>query len=108
MRLKKLEVQGFKTFANRTEFLFNEGITAVVGPNGSGKSNVADAIRWALGEQSYSALRTKKTEDLIFGGSTSRPRLGMAEVALTLENPHALAKSPIAEPQISSDGHNGH
>ncbi|MGE5141017.1 MAG: AAA family ATPase, partial [Rudaea sp.] len=58
MRLKQLEVHGFKTFANRATFKFNEGITAVVGPNGSGKSNIADAIRWALGEQSYSTLRT--------------------------------------------------
>ncbi len=107
MRLKRLEVHGFKTFANRTEFLFNAGITAVVGPNGSGKSNVADAIRWALGEQSYSALRTKRTEDLVFNGSAARPRLGMAEVALTLENPFALAETPAHDSAIPSNGHNG-
>lgn len=94
MLLKRLEVHGFKTFANRTEFLFGDGITAVVGPNGSGKSNVADGIRWCLGEQSFSVLRTKKTEDLIFSGSAARPRLGMAEVAITLENTFALAESP--------------
>jgi chromosome segregation protein len=103
MRLKGLEVHGFKTFANRTEFHFNEGITAIVGPNGSGKSNVADAIRWALGEQSYSALRTKRTEDLVFSGSAARPRMGMAEVALTLENPFALAE-PVPESDASNNG----
>ncbi len=90
MRLKQVEVHGFKTFANRTQFSFREGITAIVGPNGCGKSNIADAIRWALGEQSPSNLRTKKTEDLIFTGSATRPKMGMAEVALTLENPFAL------------------
>ncbi len=90
MRLKQLQVHGFKTFANPTTFHFQEGITAIVGPNGCGKSNIADAIRWALGEQSPSNLRTKKTEDLIFTGSATRPKMGMAEVALTLENPFAL------------------
>ncbi len=103
MRLVRLEVHGFKTFATRTEFQFNEGITAIVGPNGSGKSNVADGIRWALGEQSSSALRTKKTEDLVFSGSAFRPRMGMAEVALTLENPFALAESP-PESETSNNG----
>lgn len=101
MRLKQLEVHGFKTFANRTTFLFNEGITAIVGPNGCGKSNIADGIRWALGEQSPSALRTKKTEDLIFTGSATRPRMGMAEVALTLENPFAFGND---ERRITNDG----
>jgi chromosome segregation ATPase len=104
MRLKQLEVHGFKTFANRLTFAFNEGITAIVGPNGSGKSNVADAIRWALGEQSYSVLRTKKTEDIIFSGSAARPRMGMAQVELTLENPFALAET---EPPASTASPNG-
>jgi chromosome segregation protein len=105
MLLKRLEVHGFKTFANRTDFQFNPGITAVVGPNGSGKSNVADGIRWSLGEQSYLALRTKKTEDLIFGGSAVRPRMGMAEVAITLENPFALSDSlPEFENSNNGDG----
>lgn len=90
MRLKTVRVHGFKTFANSTEFSFQDGITAIVGPNGCGKSNIADAIRWALGEQSPSNLRTKKTEDLIFTGSATRPKMGMAEVALTLENPFAF------------------
>lgn len=86
MRLKRLEVQGFKTFAVRTEFLFNSGVTAIVGPNGSGKSNLADAIRWALGEQSYATLRARRTEDMIFSGSQQRARQGMAQVTLVLDN----------------------
>jgi chromosome segregation protein len=86
MHLKHLQLQGYKTFATKTEFLFPSGVTAIVGPNGSGKSNIADAIRWALGEQSYTALRGKRTEDMIFSGSQSRPRAGMAEVILTLDN----------------------
>ena len=86
MRLKHLELQGYKTFASRTEFLFDGGITAVVGPNGSGKSNIADSIRWVLGEQSYRTLRGKRTEDMIFSGSAQRARLGMAAASLTLDN----------------------
>jgi chromosome segregation protein len=87
MYLKHLELHGFKTFANRTHFVFDLGITAIVGPNGSGKSNIADAVRWVMGEQSFSEIRVKKTEDVIFTGSATRPRMGMAEVTLTLENP---------------------
>jgi len=86
MRLKRLELQGYKSFANRTEFVFPGGITAIVGPNGSGKSNIADAIRWALGEQSLRALRGKTTQDMIFSGGKRRARAGMAEVLLTLDN----------------------
>jgi chromosome segregation protein len=86
MKLKRLVLQGYKTFASKTEFAFDEGITAVVGPNGSGKSNVADALRWVLGEQSYSTLRGKRTTDMIFTGSQSRPRAGMAQAILTLDN----------------------
>ncbi len=86
MRLKRLVLQGYKTFATKTEFVFDSGITAVVGPNGSGKSNVADAVRWVLGEQSYSTLRGKRTTDMIFHGSQSRPRAGMAQAILTLDN----------------------
>ena len=86
MHLKSLEIQGYKSFANKIEFKFDDGITAVVGPNGSGKSNVADAIRWVLGEQSYSNLRGKKTEDMIFSGSDGRARLGMATATLVLDN----------------------
>ncbi len=86
MLLKRLELQGYKTFAIKTEFLFDPGITAIVGPNGSGKSNVVDAVRWVLGEQSYRSLRAKRTEDMIFSGSAQRSRLGMAQAFLTFDN----------------------
>jgi chromosome segregation protein len=86
LKLKHLELQGYKTFATKTEFAFEDGITAIVGPNGSGKSNIADAVRWVLGERSYSVLRAKRTEDMIFWGSEKRPRLGMAQASITLDN----------------------
>lgn len=85
-RLKFLELQGYKTFASKVEFAFSESVTAIVGPNGSGKSNVADSIRWVLGEQSYSLLRGKKTEDMIYTGSELRPRAGMASATITFDN----------------------
>ena len=85
-RLKSLELQGYKTFASRTMFEFADLITCIVGPNGSGKSNIADSIRWVLGEQSYSLLRAKKTEDMIFSGSELRPRAGMASASITFDN----------------------
>jgi chromosome segregation protein len=84
--LKSLELHGYKTFANRTLFEFAETVTAVVGPNGSGKSNIADSIRWVLGEQTFSLLRAKKTEDMIFSGSESRARAGMASATVTFDN----------------------
>lgn len=86
LRLKSLELNGYKTFASRTPFQFAGPITAIVGPNGSGKSNIADALRWVLGEQSYSVLRGRKTEDMIFAGSEKRPRSGMASVNITFDN----------------------
>jgi len=86
LRLKFLELHGYKTFAAKTNFEFAEGITAIVGPNGSGKSNIADSLRWVLGEQSYSLLRAKKTEDMIFAGSEQRPRAGMASAGVTFDN----------------------
>jgi chromosome segregation protein len=86
LHLKHLTLQGFKTFATRTEFAFTPGVTAIVGPNGSGKSNIADAMRWVLGEQSLRPLRIKRTEDVIFAGSSARARQGLAEVSLTLDN----------------------
>lgn len=85
-RLKSLELHGYKTFANRTLFEFSDSVTAIVGPNGSGKSNIADSLRWVLGEQSYSLLRAKKTEDMIFSGSENRPRAGMALASITFDN----------------------
>ena len=92
MYLKRLEVQGFKTFAQKTAIEFmpdstgRRGVTAVVGPNGSGKSNTADALRWVMGEQSLKLLRGKKSEDVIFSGSDKRARSGFAEVTMILEN----------------------
>ncbi|HJW91261.1 MAG TPA: chromosome segregation protein SMC [Anaerolineales bacterium] len=85
-RFKSLELQGYKTFASRTSFVFAGSVTAIVGPNGSGKSNIADALRWVLGEQSYSLLRGKKTEDMIFAGSEQRPRAGMASATVVFDN----------------------
>ena len=86
LRLKSLELHGYKTFASRTVFEFASGITAIVGPNGSGKSNIADSLRWVLGEQSYTLLRGKKTEDMIFSGSEHRPRAGMVSAEIVFDN----------------------
>ncbi len=86
MLLKSLELQGFKTFPDKTKLSFNTGITAVVGPNGSGKSNISDAIRWVLGEQAPRSLRCKSMEDVVFNGTTSRKQQGFAEVTLTIDN----------------------
>jgi len=85
-RLKSLELHGYKTFASQTGFVFAEAVTAIVGPNGSGKSNIADSIRWVLGEQSFSLLRGKRTEDMIFSGSELRPRASMASATLIFDN----------------------
>lgn len=85
-RLKSLELFGYKTFANKTLFEFSDHVTSIIGPNGSGKSNIADSLRWVLGEQSYRLLRGKKTEDMIFSGSELRPRLGMASATITFDN----------------------
>ncbi len=86
VKLASLEMHGYKTFARQTSLEFLASTTAIVGPNGSGKSNVADAIRWVLGEQSYSLLRAKKTEDMIYIGSDQRARAGMASVSITFNN----------------------
>src|SRR5690554_7996717 len=86
LRLKQLEIHGFKSFADRTNFTFLPGVTAIVGPNGSGKSNISDALRWVMGEQSAKSLRGQKMEDIIFAGSEGKKPLGMAEVQLTLDN----------------------
>ncbi len=86
MKLKGLELQGFKTFPDRTKLDFTNGITAVVGPNGSGKSNISDAIRWVLGEQSAKALRCSRMEDVIFNGTQQRKKTGYAQVTLSIDN----------------------
>ena len=86
MKIKRLEITGFKSFVENTALVFDEGVTAIVGPNGCGKSNVVDAIRWVMGEQSARNLRGKAMEDVIFGGSENRKPFGMAEVSLILDN----------------------
>src|SRR5918999_1450633 len=86
MRLKRLEMVGFKSFADKTLVELNTGITAIVGPNGCGKSNIVDALRWAMGEQSARHLRGHQMEDVVFAGSDSLPATGMAEVSLTFDN----------------------
>ncbi len=97
MYLKRLEMLGFKSFAPRTVLEFSTGITTIVGPNGAGKSNVADAVRWVLGEQSMRQLRGKKGEDIIFAGGHGRSALGMAEVSLTLDNSTGWVPSEYSE-----------
>ena len=86
MYVKRLEMQGFKSFADKTVLEFMPGITSVIGPNGSGKSNISDAIRWILGEQSIKSLRGAKTQDIIFAGTQNRKSLGFAEASLVFDN----------------------
>ena len=89
MRLERLEINGFKSFSDRAELAFDQGVTAIVGPNGCGKSNVADAITWVLGEQSAKSLRGDRMEDVIFSGSDARKPGATAEVRLRLTGLHA-------------------
>ena len=101
MFLYKLEIQGFKSFVDKTELQFGSGITGVIGPNGCGKTNVADAIRWVLGEQSAKQLRGDTMEDVIFNGAPSRKPLGMAEVHLTFKNDRGILPTEFSEVTIS-------
>lgn len=101
MRLTKLEVHGFKAFADHLEFVFERGVTAIVGPNGSGKSNVSDAVRWVLGEQRARAMRGAKMEDVIFHGSSARKAVNMAEVSLHFDNTEGELPIPFKEVVIT-------
>ena len=101
MRLTKLELQGFKSFADETELLFEPGVTAIVGPNGCGKSNVSDAVRWVLGEQRPRALRGAKMEEVIFQGSSARRPVNIAEVSLHFENDDGVLSVPFREVVIT-------
>ena len=120
MRLERLEIAGFKSFSDRSELAFDEGVTAIVGPNGCGKSNVADAITWVLGEQSAKSLRGDKMEDVIFSGSDARKPGAAAEVRLRLTGlalpPRAVEKRhsctdvtwpPCRNRESQRHGHNG-
>ena len=99
MYLKRLEMQGFKSFADKTVLEFRPGITAVIGPNGSGKSNISDSIRWVLGEQSMKSLRGAKAEDVIFVGTQNRKSLGFAEASIVIDN--SDGKLPIEYNEVT-------
>jgi len=101
MRLAKLTLHGFKSFADRTEFTFDEPVTAIVGPNGCGKSNVVDAVKWVLGERSSKSLRGKEMTDVIFAGSAGRKPLGLAAVTLSFENPLVQRSAGALAPVVS-------
>ncbi len=105
LKLKRVELQGFKSFCERTELRFNgDGIAAIVGPNGCGKSNISDAISWVLGEQSAKSLRGTRMEDVIFAGTRDRKPLGMAYVTMTLVDPEAYADAGAHKLQAVEDG----
>ena len=101
MRLDRLEINGFKSFSDRSELAFDKGVTAIVGPNGCGKSNVADAITWVMGEQSAKSLRGGEMTDVIFNGSSSRRSLGLAEVTMTFDNRQRQLAIDAEEVQIT-------
>jgi chromosome segregation protein len=97
MYLSRLEIFGFKSFAQKITMAFDAGITGIVGPNGCGKTNVVDALRWVLGEQRPTTLRSDKMEDVIFNGTKSRKPLNLAEVSVTIENSKGILPSEYTE-----------
>ncbi|MCK7516356.1 MAG: AAA family ATPase [Ignavibacteriales bacterium] len=101
MYLSKLEILGFKSFAQKTQINFNQGITSIVGPNGCGKTNVVDALRWCLGEQKSGVLRSDKMENVIFNGTAQRKPMGMAEVSLTIENNKGILPTEYSDVTIT-------
>ena len=101
MYLSKLEIFGFKSFANRTIINFTKGLTGIVGPNGCGKTNIVDALRWALGEQRSSTLRSDKMENVIFNGTRSKKPMGMSEVSLTMVNDNGALPTEYSEVTIT-------
>src|SRR5436305_11541984 len=107
MRLERLEINGFKSFSDRSELAFDKGVTAIVGPNGCGKSNVADAITWVMGEQSAKSLRGEQMEDVIFNGSDARKPTATAEVRLRFSGFLKTVSGPAFETGNSPRG-NGH
>jgi len=114
MRLERLEINGFKSFSDRSELAFDRGVTAIVGPNGCGKSNVADAITWVMGEQSAKSLRGDKMEDVIFNGSDARKPTAAAEVRLRFSGVTTTVTAPgfgdakDVEPANGNGHGNGH
>src|SRR5271156_5839000 len=109
LKLKRVEIQGFKSFVERTEMRFNgSGIAAIVGPNGCGKSNLSDAISWVLGEQSAKSLRGTRMEDVIFAGTRDRKPLGLASVTMTLVDPTAEAANHEQNGHANGNGHAPH
>ena len=103
LKLKRLQILGFKSFCDRTELKFHgDGVAAIIGPNGCGKSNIADAISWVLGEQSAKTLRGSRMEDVIFAGTRDRKPTGMAEVSLTLIDPEVYAGGDAGEAEGDS------
>src|SRR5437868_110898 len=107
MRLERLEINGFKSFSDRSELSFDKGVTAIVGPNGCGKSNVADAITWVMGEQSVKSLRGERMEDVIFNGSDARKPTAAAEVRLRFTGVTKTVSGPAFDDHMKGNGHRG-
>ena len=97
MRFSKMRITGFKSFVEPTEFSFGQGLTGIVGPNGCGKSNLVEALRWAMGENSYKNMRASGMDDVIFSGSGTRPARNMAEVGLYLDNRDQIGRASCRE-----------